>query len=117
MNKKIDKIKAVNQLRKTSDILEKGFKEHASYLIQHEINLKNAKSQQAYDFAYKDYETYYEATREELERTEDLIKILESQQYLLSGILKKTAEKLLLKIKKSLEEQLAIHKIPREEVG
>lgn len=97
--------------------VEKAVNEANRLFAQHEFDLKQAKTRQAYDFAYKAYENDFEAVRSNFQEAENHVILLESKLHLLSGLPKMTVKKCFKKIKKLVTAQLSKTKIPKREVG
>lgn len=96
--------------------MDKAIAESKSALAQHEYDLNRAKSQYAYNFAYKAYEETFEQVNHEFRDILEQVKLLEAKLYLLKGIAKMSAARLFKKIKKDVNEHLAVPKIPFKEV-
>ena len=101
----------------SANAIEKAIYEANNTLAQHEFNLKQAQTNQAYNFAYKAYENDFELIRNQFQDVENHVILLESKLYLLSGLPKLTVTQRFKKIKKLISEQLYKTKISKKEVG
>ncbi len=116
MSKKRQFITAGNVINAASKI-EGAIREANKRLAQHESDLAQAQTPQAYNFAYQAYETDFEVIQRQLQEVSEQIIVLETKLHLLSGIPKITVVQRFKKIKKITSEQLSKPKILKKEVG
>lgn len=102
---------------KSAIAVEKAVREADLILANHESNLNQAKTPQAYNFAYKAYENEFKIVRSFFQEAESGLAAIESKLHLLNGLPRITVEQQFKKIKKMVSKQLAKTKIPKMEVG
>ena len=113
--KKMQYITAGNVIN-SAHAIENAIHEANSRLAQREFDLKQVKTNQAYNFAYKAYEVDFENIRCQFQEVENNVILLESKLHLLSGLPKITVKQQFKKIKKLVSLQLAKPKLQKREV-
>lgn len=114
-NKKMQYITAGNVINAANKI-EGAIREANKTLAQEESDLTQTQTPQAYNFAYKAYETNFENIQSRFQDIEKQVIGLEAKLHLLNGIPKITVVQRFKKIKKLISEQLSKPKIPKREV-